>query len=92
MADHRPKLGDIVRYGHRTYYYQPGGNWCYLYTNKEYIGKTSLAVFTPRTSAVRLAPRGEIPIPMEPLRLPIYNREGLEELAKKLEALSGSKK
>ena len=45
--------GSPVFYKGKKYYYQPIGNSCYLYDNKEDVGKIHLKKYSPRTHIVK---------------------------------------
>jgi hypothetical protein len=42
-----PSRGDLVQYRGYLYYYQPNGNFCYLYSHKEYVGRPTYATHAP---------------------------------------------
>jgi len=85
----QPRRGDIVSYGGRAYYFQPNGNSCYLYLRKEDIGKTSLASFVPRRTALSAPSSGlqSLTNPF-PSSAPVPLSGGMDELVEAMNRLS----
>src|SRR5271155_261854 len=50
----KPKRGDLVYYCGTHFYFQPNGNTCFLFDKREHVGKTYMAAFTPKITAVKL--------------------------------------
>jgi hypothetical protein len=55
-----PTRGDLVVYLNTLYYFQPNGNFCYLYESLMDVGKRRLAKHTPSKASVRLATPSEV--------------------------------
>lgn len=82
MEPFSPLSGDLVLYAGYTLYYQPNGDWCYLYSRREDVGDRLRAVFEPAAAAVFPVPPGAVPDilpPMRPARADVEEEVALVE-------------